>query len=93
MYLLQQKEDWQIQMAISLWFLWTERNRIREEGRRRSVESLVRCIRIHADDMIRTQVKEKMRKEPKLSAWSKPPADFLKLNYDGSFRSDDQSGS
>lgn len=34
-----------------------------------------------------------MRKEPKLAAWFKPPADFLKLNYDGSFRSDDQSGS
>jgi hypothetical protein len=94
-FLLQQKEEIQIQMVIilcSIW-TWTERNCIREEGRRRSAESLVRSIRIYADEVIRTQVQEKRRKEPNLAAWSRPPADYLKLNCDGSFRSADQSGS
>lgn len=30
--ILQQKEDTSVKMAITLWFLWTERNNIREEG-------------------------------------------------------------
>jgi hypothetical protein len=92
-FLLQQKEEIQTQMVIILWSIWTERNCIREEGRRRSAESLVRSIRIYADEVIRTQVQEKRRKEPNLAAWSRPPADYLKLNCDGSFRSADQSGS
>jgi len=48
--ILKEKEDRRLLMFITLWFLWTERNIVREEGCRRSAETITRAIQIYAGE-------------------------------------------
>jgi hypothetical protein len=43
-------------MFITFWFLWTERNIVREEGRRRSAETIARAIQIYAGEWGETNI-------------------------------------
>jgi hypothetical protein len=48
--ILKEKEDRRLLMFITFWFLWTERNIVREEGCRRSAETITRAIQIYAGE-------------------------------------------
>jgi hypothetical protein len=48
---LQAKEDDKLLMIITMWQLWTERNLIREEGRRRGAEFLFSHISLYAKEI------------------------------------------
>jgi len=59
-------------MVFTMWFLWSERNTIREEGIWRSVDVLARSVRIYADEVIRMLKPDKQRAEKVKDRWSKP---------------------
>jgi len=44
-WILKQREPKRDLLVIILWFIWSERNSIREEGRRRPAAVIARCIR------------------------------------------------
>jgi len=46
--ILKAKEEQKLMMIITMWYIWQERNIIREEGRRRGADFLARCIRSDA---------------------------------------------
>lgn len=79
-------------MVITLWFIWTERNTIREEGRRRSPEAIARCIEYHMKMPTCMQGSRYM-----LSGLNRNGPSHLicvlKLNCDGSFLPKGRSGS
>jgi len=86
--ILKAKEEQKLLMIITMWYIWQERNIIREEGQRRGADFLARCIRSYAEDNTAivadnslTGNSVRRRKE----YWRKPPQGFLKLNCDGSF--------
>lgn len=94
--ILKAKEDKRLLMIIAMWFIWCERNIIREEGRRRSADFVTRCIRSYAEE--NTEVLGGNRqtistRSRQLEKWSKPPAGVLKMNCDASFLPNSSSGS
>ena len=92
-FILKLKEEQRLIMVIGLWFLWSERNAIREEGCRRSAESLARGIHIYAKETADMCVKEKKPKEKRRVRWERPPTGHLKLNCDASFKLEIGEGS
>jgi hypothetical protein len=73
-------EERRLLMFITLWTLWSERNTVREEGRRRSVETIVRCIRTYAAE-VGASKPERQRAQPRrLERWARPLEGYLKLN-------------
>ena len=44
------EDRWQL-MFITLWFIWSERNLVREEGHRRPAEIVARAIKIYVGEM------------------------------------------
>jgi hypothetical protein len=93
--ILTAKEDKGLLMTIAMWFIWCERNLIREEGRRRSAEFVTR-IKSYAEENTevmggdRQATSTRSRQKAK---WSKPPVGVLKLNCDASFLPSSSSGS
>lgn len=77
-------------MVITLWFIWQERNIVREEGRRRSAEALVRSIGCSYNEAIEGTGGGRPSNNRQAEKWSKPP---LKLNCDASFTPSPGSGS
>ena len=49
-FILKAREHKKLLMVIALWIIWTERNIIREEGRRRSAQDLARCVELYAHE-------------------------------------------
>ena len=93
--ILKAKEEQKLLMIITMWYIWQERNIIRE-GWRRGADFLARCIRSYAEDNTvivtdnsLTGNSVRRRKE----YWRKPPQGFLKLNCDGSFFPNSLEGS
>lgn len=78
------KEENQSLIVILLWFLWSERNIVREERRSRSAEILARAIRIYAAEISKQQegakVRGEVRTEKEEEKWNRPPEGVLKLN-------------
>ena len=79
-------------MVITLWYLWSKQNAVREEGRRRSSELLARSIRSYADEVIKSFIPEKQTRLKVKMRWTRPPG-VLKLNCDASFKEETASGS
>lgn len=91
--IMQMKGNLQIIVVILMWFLWTERNAVRENGRGRSAKALSRSIRIYTDELSRSSTQQCRSWERKKGQWNKPPSGVLKLNCDGSFRARGNTGS
>jgi hypothetical protein len=49
--ILAEREESAILMVITLWTLWTNRNAVREEGRRKRDEELARSIRVYVNEI------------------------------------------
>jgi hypothetical protein len=47
-FILNARENKKLLMIIVLWVIWTERNIIREERRRRRAQDLARCVEQYA---------------------------------------------
>jgi hypothetical protein len=92
LFILGAKEDTRMRMIILIWYLWSERNAIREENRR-SAEGIARCVRTYSDEVLSFQKGDKQRKEQHKAHWCRPPENFLKLNCDASFISESGTGS
>jgi len=92
-FILKASEHKKLLMVIALWIIWTERNIIREEGRRRSAQDLARCVELYAHENLEQSKTPVVRQNCRRSHWTKPPVDILKLNCDASFHSDSGSGS
>lgn len=80
-------------MVITLWFIWSERNCIREEGRRRPAEAIVRRIELYANENLLQHASKPTQGGQRKQVWRRPPNGVLKLNCDGSFLSNEKSGS
>jgi hypothetical protein len=87
------REENRLIMIILLWFLWTERNLVREQGRRRSADTLARSIRLYAAEISKQQEKESSSSVRSKQQWSRPPEGIVKLNCDASFKADSKTGS
>jgi len=75
------------------WFIWANRNAIREEGRGRSGEDLAHAIRSYAyESKIPQQTQPPQMMSSKIQ-WSKPPIGVLKLNCDASVVKETMEGS
>lgn len=90
--ILNQKEDIRLLAITAIWFIWAERNQIREEGRRRSPEALVKAIKIYTNEFHQLLRHIPRTNERRREYWSKPPG-VLKLNCDAAFQSRNMSGS
>ena len=72
-------------MSITLWFVWSERNLVREEGRRRPAEIVVRAIKIYVGEMGDPPQTLQKAHVQRVVSWPRPPEGHLKLNCDASF--------
>lgn len=90
---MEAKETNRIKIVVALWYLWSEKNQIREEGKRRSAEILARSIRSYANEVARTFIAEKQIRMKTKKRWTRPPKGVLKLNCDASFKGETNSGS
>jgi ribonuclease HI len=92
-FILSARENKKLLMIIVLWVIWTERNIIREEGRRRRAQDLARCVELYAHENLQQTQVQMVRQQAQRGHWTKPPVDTLKLNCDASFFSESGSGS
>jgi len=81
-------------MIIALWFTWSKRNAIREEGRRRSSQLLARCVEQYAkENEFSTTTGTHLNQIQQQRRWVRPPMDTLKLNCDPAFFAETHIGS
>ncbi|XP_066373674.1 uncharacterized protein [Miscanthus floridulus] len=92
-HILGEREQIAVLMVITLWFLWTNRNTVREEKRGRSAEELARSIRVYANEVSQTLRSPRSPKPLRSVRWQKPPEGYLKLNCDASFINETKAGS
>lgn len=90
--ILKKKQDKKMIMIIAMWFLWNERNAIREEGRRRTTESIARAIRSYAEENWAKPDIQQQGAKRGVKYWSRPQAGILKLNCDAAFNPENKSG-
>ena len=69
----------------TLWFIWSKRNFVREEGRRRPAEIVARAIKIYVGEMGDPPQTQQRAKVQRVQRWTRPPEGHLKLNCDASF--------
>jgi hypothetical protein len=91
--IMQAREHKKLMMTIALWFTWSERNMIREEGRRRSPQVLARLVELYVKENTMPSCEPVVRMGHQLSHWIKPAKNTLKLNCDASFFPNELIGS
>ena len=94
--ILELEEEQKLLVITALWFIWQERNIIREEGRRRPVELIARYAKTYIHEHRLEAEREQIRASRLVrrgERWQKPPVEFLKLNCDACFKSCSSSGS
>ena len=91
--ILQLKGSKPVRVVILMWFLWSERNAVRENGHGRSAEILARSIRIYSEEIIRESTRQGQARERRTDKWHRSPAGVLKLNCDASYKAAERSGS
>jgi hypothetical protein len=72
-------------MVVTLWAWWSERNKIREEGKRRPARVIKQNIRVYAAEILNMLQISKPSSQKRRERWHKPPPGKLKLNCDVSY--------
>ena len=78
----------QLKSIILMWEWWSDRNKANAGKGVRSITGW----RDTSVDFLSLNVAEKPPKPPDIQVWSKPPNNFLKVNFDGAFDSENGSG-
>jgi len=91
--ILKAREQKKLLMITALWFTWSERNAIREEGRRRCSRIIARSVELYVNEMNMSISLPSARRSRQPARWTRPPADILKLNCDASFLPESKTGS
>jgi hypothetical protein len=82
-----------ITAVVILWFLWTNRNAIREEGRGRNAADLARGIKSYCLELNKNKAVANAQNSLHDVKWRRPPDGILKLNCDASFRAEEKAKS
>jgi len=82
----------QLTMAVGMWTWWSERNRIREEGKQRPDYVIVKLIECYTGDLVQQNAKETRTVIRTVQKWQRPAQNFLKINCDASFRRETGEG-
>jgi hypothetical protein len=91
--ILKEKELSKINAVVTLWFLWTNRNAIHEEGRGRNATDLARGIKFYCLELHNGHGMANAQNSLHDVKWRRPPNGVLKLNCDASFRAEESIGS
>lgn len=91
-FILQAPEQKRIIMVITLWAWWSERNKIREEGKRRPAGIIAQGIKIYAAEVLNMLPMPKPKAPRQCERWKKPPPGILKLNCDASYMQESSMG-
>jgi hypothetical protein len=84
-FILQATEQKKLTMVVTLWAWWSERNKIREEGKRRPARVIEQNIRVYAAEILNMLQISKPSTQKRRERWQKPPPGKLKLNCDASY--------
>ncbi|KAH9803418.1 putative ribonuclease H protein [Citrus sinensis] len=78
--------EWSCIFGVAIWCIWVARNQLLFEDKVANVESIVRDIRVRAEEIIHTsevfQSDRKLRVQ-KMFGWLPPRWPYYKLNFDG----------
>ena len=77
-------------LKLSCW--WTERNRENRGERRHSLNELKFCIRMHAAEWREFLMKKPAPLSNRIVTWEAPPAEWVLINSDGAFKSNQGKG-
>jgi len=91
--ILKLKENVQRRVITLMYIWWSERCRIREGDALRGLGQIAQMVNCYAEEWaslknVQAEPVQSRRKQ----AWSKPPADFVKIKCDGAFSQEDLSG-
>jgi hypothetical protein len=82
---LAMKEDTKLKCCLTLWYYWTERNRIRDGEQGRDPSSLAHAIQVYMTAWCsrgpQTQHNDLLARK----SWERPAADHVKVNCDAAF--------
>jgi hypothetical protein len=75
-----------------LWCWWQERNKINHEEQRHSVSDFQFLIQRHVEEWKSICIDKKVTSTVEKKSWLPPPDDMVKINFDGAFSEEAQSG-
>ncbi|XP_024316232.1 uncharacterized protein LOC112271427 [Brachypodium distachyon] len=79
-------------VAFLLWNRWLQRNKVRDGESLRPVEDLIFSVRNQTSSFLETSEKTNSRSSRLLTMWQKPKMGWIKINSDGSFIAESNSG-
>lgn len=91
-YILKLPKRPQLWIALGMWMWWSERNKIREEGKRRPIHLIANMVEGYAGEIILSSAKEPKAAARRIQKWQKPAPSFLKVNCDASFHAESGNG-
>ena len=77
-YILELPKIPQLTLVIGMWTWWSERNRIREEGKRRQDHVIVKLIEDYLGELAQLSAKTARTMPRTIQRWQKPAPNFLK---------------
>ncbi|XP_012472361.1 uncharacterized protein LOC105789534 [Gossypium raimondii] len=72
-------------MAISIWAVWYNRNRLYHEGKKGRVQEVVGFIRVYLQELEQVNSLTETRINPREEFWKPPKAEQVKANFDAAF--------
>jgi predicted transcriptional regulator len=61
-----------LKLAVGMWMWWSERNKIREEGKRRTIYLIVKSVECYVGEITQFIAKEPRAVARRIQKWQKP---------------------